>query len=161
MLVLCVKVLVSGMMYGTYSFLFCLRYIGRCTHGSVRVAGASSDRYGAVEVCVNGTWGTVCNEFWDDLDAKVLCRQLGHSQYGTLTCIGRQELFYWYCNYAGALSSDDFSLFSPLAITVKNVSCVGPEDSLIHCASEYVQPLEAVSCSTKAGVVCQGEFDCM
>ena len=55
---------------------------GRCTQGSVRITGANSDRYGTVEVCVNGTWGTVCNDFWDDTDARVVCRQLGHSQYG-------------------------------------------------------------------------------
>ena len=55
---------------------------GRCTQGSVRTSGSNSDRYGAVEVCVNGTWGTVCNDFWDDLDARVFCRQLGYSPYG-------------------------------------------------------------------------------
>ena len=56
--------------------------IGLCTEGSVRITGTNSDRYGTVEVCTNGTWGTICNDFWDDIDAKVTCRQLGHSQYG-------------------------------------------------------------------------------
>ena len=53
-----------------------------CTEGEIFLYEGDTPFDGTVEVCINGTLGTVCDDGWDSVDASVACRQLGYSSIG-------------------------------------------------------------------------------
>ena len=59
---------------------------GDCENGDVQlVDGSNIPTRGIVALCYNNTWGTVCADTWDSLDAAVVCKQLGYSPFGLYT----------------------------------------------------------------------------
>ena len=50
-----------------------------CSDGDLRLVNGTTASEGRVEMCVNNSYGTICDSQWDILDARVACRQLGFS----------------------------------------------------------------------------------
>jgi len=81
-----------------------------------------------------GIWGTVCDSGWDDIDATVVCRELGYVN-GTAT---RQAQF-------GPGSGP---------VWLNQVGCVGSESKLSHCEHNGAGNVGSCSHAQDAGVIC-------
>lgn len=44
----------------------------------IRLVGGANAKEGRVELFFNNTWGTVCDDHFDDREARVFCRMLGY-----------------------------------------------------------------------------------
>ena len=49
-----------------------------CTDGDVRVMGGGSEWEGRVEICQNNNFLRVCDDLWDEAEARVVCKQLNY-----------------------------------------------------------------------------------
>ena len=68
-------------------FLFCYHSVhgsvySNCTDGEVQLIRGSTQYEGTVLVCINNAWGTVCDDYWGQEEAQVVCNTLGYSSQG-------------------------------------------------------------------------------
>ena len=67
-----------------------------CTTGDMRLVGSTTANQGRVEICYDNQWGTVCDDSFTSIDARVVCRQLGYPAVGEVGITAWQ--FWWSCN---------------------------------------------------------------
>eukprot|EP00731_Ephydatia_muelleri_P004260 Em0002g436a len=132
----CRSQLFSIRKFGLHLVVATEKLIDGCNTGDVRLVGnGSTISQGRVEVCYNNTWGTVCDDFFDSLDASVVCKQLGY--YGTSRAYGN-------ASFGQGVGT----------ILLRGLLCNGQEASLLACSQSYSIGSTGCNHSRDAGVNC-------
>ena len=104
---------------------------------NTRLVGGSDNSEGRVEIYHDGKWGTVCDDSWDIVDARVVCQSLGFKDATTAKTKA----------YFGQGSGD---------IWLDNVECDGTETNLMQCSHRDCN--NCCNHGEDAGVVCSGKL---
>lgn len=91
---------------------------------------------GTVEIRTEDGWTQVCDRNWGDVDAKVLCREMGYVDGKALCCSRLGE------TSSGRVSRQSFT----------NFHCIGNETNLINCTHRVDR--DRCGSKKKASAIC-------
>ncbi|CAG2216784.1 unnamed protein product [Mytilus edulis] len=124
---------------GIHCFLNCSTE----AEGDLRITDGFAKNQGRLEIYYKGEWGTLCDNQFENVDAEVACRQLGH-------CSGLQ--------LPSNKVNDGIG-----TIWFNNVNCFGSESNLLNCTYNHeISPCRHyndvgihcfLNCSTEAEVI--------
>lgn len=129
-------------------------YIGCTSPGNLRLVGGSGPREGRVEMCYRGQWGTICDDEWDNIDAQVVCRQIGFGANSRFLQIMNSLLVI--LDIITDAVAFQGAFFGPGVgqIILKGIDCSGDEEILLDCPTNDYESLNcthtrdaAVACS--------------
>ena len=128
---------------------------------AVRLVNGDADYMGRLEIFYNGTWGTVCDDFWSYSDAKVACRSVATS-CGIYSTIIVMMVVYnrmlGFDNAVCAVTSNQFGrATSSIPFLIDNVQCLGSEEALDQCSFPGWATNNCSHTTQDAGVVCKSE----
>ena len=106
----------------------------------LRLANGRTEHEGRVEIFRFGQWGTICDEYWDINDARVICRELGF--FNAIEATNGS----YHGNGTGS-------------IWLSEVNCEGTERTIDDCPHP---PFSKHYCdhSNDVGVICDGKSTC-
>ena len=104
----------------------------------IRLADGGAS-YGRVEVFLTGPnlWGTICDDYFDDKDATVLCKQLGFAT-------GKAKKLAFHGRGKGPIWMD-------------NLNCIGNESKITDCIHNGFN-IENCNHAEDAGIECNGMY---
>ena len=105
----------------------------------MRLVGGNWNGEGRVEILHNGVCGTICDDYWDISDARVVCRELG---------------------YPDAVSAPHSARFGQGSgpIWLDDVFCSGNESSIVDCGHNG-WGVENCGHYEDASVICSSEYN--
>lgn len=112
-----------------------------------------------MEICLNGLWGSVCDNNWDIRDSTVVCRQLGYSGCKfTESILIRSVIFILYILSASIPVNRHFILSNaPSFFHLGNVDCIGNESVLSECEQLPIGVRQCYVGFDEAGAVCNSK----
>ena len=105
-------------------------------------------------MCANNQWGTVCDDYWDNDDAKVVCRMLNYYHFSKYIYSIYYVIVISLLYISGAITRDNayFGQGSG-SILLDDVQCTGNEASIFSCAPKRIGSSDCFH-DEDAGVVC-------
>ena len=128
-----------------------------CNENDVRLVDGQTPQDGRVEICLEGVWGSVCDDNWDSSDAEVVCRQLGYNGC-ELSYLAVRLNFFTTPLASFPLLSHHVLSQTELFYHLDEVACNGNENRLSDCAHGGIGSHNCVVKIEKAGVICSSKF---